>query len=159
MCIRDSCYDSPIDAEHFASEKCAIFLIIPEEDPTKHFMAGLMIQNPVSYTHLAGTARPGGYCGKGWRAVCRRFVFIENAWADRGCPAVGLHDSAAAFQVARADIAAPVSYTHLLNIFMPQKAFNKNGKTLYTDVFHPITSGARTALKEAVIDAYRKAAK
>ena len=46
-----------------------------------------------------------------------------------------------------------------LNIFMPQKAFNKNGKTLYTDVFHPITSGARTALKEAVIDAYRKAAK
>ena len=25
------CYDSPIDAEHFASEKCAIFLIIPEE--------------------------------------------------------------------------------------------------------------------------------
>ena len=38
-------YDSPIDAEHFASEKCAIFLIIPEEDPTKHFMAGLMIQN------------------------------------------------------------------------------------------------------------------
>ena len=46
-----------------------------------------------------------------------------------------------------------------LNIFMPQKAFNKNGKTLFTDVFHPITSGARTALKEAVIDAYRKAAK
>ena len=39
------CYDSPIDAEHFASEKCAIFLIIPEEDPTKHFMAGLMSQN------------------------------------------------------------------------------------------------------------------
>ena len=34
-----------------------------------------------------------------------------------------------------------------LNIFMPQKAFNKNGKTLYTDVFHPITSGARTALQ------------
>ena len=46
-----------------------------------------------------------------------------------------------------------------LNIFMPQKAFNKNGKTLYTDVFHPITSGARTALKEVVIDAYRKATK
>ena len=46
-----------------------------------------------------------------------------------------------------------------LNIFMPQKAFNKNGKTLYTDAFHPITSGARTALKEAVIDAYRKATK
>ena len=46
-----------------------------------------------------------------------------------------------------------------LNIFMPQKAFNKNGKTLYTDVFHPITAGARTVLKEAVIDAYKKALK
>ena len=32
-------------------------------------------------------------------------------------------------------------------------------RQLYMDVFHPITSGARTALKEAVIDAYRKAAK
>ena len=29
----------------FASEKCAIFLILPEEDTTKNFMAGLMIQN------------------------------------------------------------------------------------------------------------------
>ena len=35
------CFDSPIDAEHFATEKSAIFLIIPEEDPTKNFMAGL----------------------------------------------------------------------------------------------------------------------
>ena len=39
------CYDSPINAEMFASEKCAIFLILPEEDQTKNFMAGLMIQN------------------------------------------------------------------------------------------------------------------
>ena len=46
-----------------------------------------------------------------------------------------------------------------LNIFMPQKAFNKNGKTQYADVFHPITAGARNALKEAVIDAYKKALK
>ena len=37
---------------------------------------------------------------------CARFDFIENTWADRDCPAVGLHDSAAAFQVARADTAA-----------------------------------------------------
>ena len=43
-----------------------------------------------------------------------------------------------------------------LNIFMPQKAFNK---TQYADVFHPITAGARNALKEAVIDAYKKALK
>ena len=39
------CYDSPINAEMFASEKCAIFLILPEEDPTKNFIASLMIQN------------------------------------------------------------------------------------------------------------------
>ena len=39
------CVDSAIDAETFASEKCAIFLILPEEDNTKNFMAGLMIQN------------------------------------------------------------------------------------------------------------------
>lgn len=39
------CFDSAIDAEQFASEKSAIFLILPEEDNTKNFMAGLMIQN------------------------------------------------------------------------------------------------------------------
>lgn len=39
------CFDSDIDAEEFASEKSAIFLILPEEDTTKNFMAGLMIQN------------------------------------------------------------------------------------------------------------------
>ena len=46
-----------------------------------------------------------------------------------------------------------------LNIIMPQRTFEKDGKKLYADVFHPITSGARTALKEAVIDAYKKALK
>ena len=39
------CFDSAIDAEHFAAEKSAIFLVLPEEDSTKNFMAGLMIQN------------------------------------------------------------------------------------------------------------------
>lgn len=39
------CFDSPIDAESFASKKSAIFLVLPEEDQTKNFMAGLMIQN------------------------------------------------------------------------------------------------------------------
>ena len=39
------CFDSAIDAEKFAAEKSAIFLILPEEDSTKNFMAGLMIQN------------------------------------------------------------------------------------------------------------------
>ena len=39
------CFDNPIDAETFASERCAIFLVLPEEDRTKNFMATLMIQN------------------------------------------------------------------------------------------------------------------
>ncbi len=39
------CFESSIDAESFASQKSAIFLILPEEDPSKNFMAGLMIQN------------------------------------------------------------------------------------------------------------------
>ncbi|OUO37934.1 type IV secretory system conjugative DNA transfer family protein [Flavonifractor sp. An306] len=38
------CFDSAMDAESFASQKSAIFLILPEEDNTKNFMAGLMIQ-------------------------------------------------------------------------------------------------------------------
>ena len=38
------CFDSAINAEQFAAKKCAIFLILPEEDQTKNFMAGLMIQ-------------------------------------------------------------------------------------------------------------------
>ena len=38
------CFDSTMNAERFASEKSAIFLILPEEDQTKNFMAGLMIQ-------------------------------------------------------------------------------------------------------------------
>lgn len=39
------CFDSAMDAESFASQKSAIFLILPEEDPSKNFMASLMIQN------------------------------------------------------------------------------------------------------------------
>ena len=39
------CFESSIDAETFARQKSAIFLILPEEDATKNFMAGLVIQN------------------------------------------------------------------------------------------------------------------
>ena len=39
------CFDSSIDAETFASQRCIIFLVLPEEDSTKNFMAGLLIQN------------------------------------------------------------------------------------------------------------------
>ena len=38
------CFDSTIDAESFAAKKSAIFQILPKEDQTKNFLAGLMIQ-------------------------------------------------------------------------------------------------------------------
>ena len=37
------CFDSTIDAESFAAKKSAIFQILPKEDQTKNFLAGLMI--------------------------------------------------------------------------------------------------------------------
>lgn len=39
------CFDTAIDAEKFCKEKSALFLILPEEDQTKHFMVSLIIQN------------------------------------------------------------------------------------------------------------------
>ena len=39
------CFDSTMNAERFAAEKSAIFLILPEEDQTKYFMVSLILQN------------------------------------------------------------------------------------------------------------------
>ncbi len=38
------CFDSNIDTEKFCKEKSAIFVVMPEEDPTKYFIVSLMIQ-------------------------------------------------------------------------------------------------------------------
>ena len=38
------CFDTEIDAERFCREKSAIFIIMPEEDPTMFFMISLIIQ-------------------------------------------------------------------------------------------------------------------
>lgn len=38
------CFDTEIDAERFCNEKCAIFIVMPEEDPSKFFMVSLIIQ-------------------------------------------------------------------------------------------------------------------
>ena len=38
------CFDSVIDAERFCREKTAIFLCMPEEDNTKHFLISLIIE-------------------------------------------------------------------------------------------------------------------
>lgn len=39
-------------------------------------------------------------------------------------------------------------------IAMPQETYKKNGETKYSDIFHAITAEARTALVNAVNDAY-----
>ena len=41
-----------------------------------------------------------------------------------------------------------------LFVQMPQNSFQKNGKTEYTDVFHPVTSDARGELNDKVLEAY-----
>lgn len=38
------CFDTEIDAEKFCSEKCAIFINMPEENPNTFFMVSLIIQ-------------------------------------------------------------------------------------------------------------------
>ncbi|CAM3594355.1 VirD4-like conjugal transfer protein, CD1115 family [Erysipelothrix anatis] len=38
------CFDTDIDAETFCNKKSAIFLVLPEEDSTKHFIISLIIQ-------------------------------------------------------------------------------------------------------------------
>ncbi len=38
------CFDSAIDAEHFCQEKTALFIVMPEEDPTAYFLVSLIIQ-------------------------------------------------------------------------------------------------------------------
>lgn len=38
------CFDMEIDAEKFCNEKCAIFIVMPEENPNTFFMVSLIIQ-------------------------------------------------------------------------------------------------------------------
>lgn len=38
------CFDTAIDAEKFCSSKCAIFIILPEENPATYFMVSLLLQ-------------------------------------------------------------------------------------------------------------------
>ncbi len=38
------CFDTAVDAETFCKEKSALFLMMPEEDPSKFFMVSLIIQ-------------------------------------------------------------------------------------------------------------------
>lgn len=38
------CFETAIDAEKFSKEKSALFIVLPEEDATKYFMASLIIE-------------------------------------------------------------------------------------------------------------------
>lgn len=38
------CFDTAIDAETFCNQKSAIFIVLPEEDTSKHFMVSLIVQ-------------------------------------------------------------------------------------------------------------------
>lgn len=38
------CFDTAIDAEQFCSSKCAVFIVLPEENPTTYFMVSLIVQ-------------------------------------------------------------------------------------------------------------------
>jgi type IV secretion system protein VirD4 len=38
------CFDTSIDVEHFCTTKSAIYLVLPEEDQTKHFLVSLILQ-------------------------------------------------------------------------------------------------------------------
>ena len=38
------CFDSAVDAERFVTQKTALFIIMPEEDPTAYFLVSFIIQ-------------------------------------------------------------------------------------------------------------------
>ncbi len=43
-----------------------------------------------------------------------------------------------------------------LYVAMPSRSYQKDGKTEYADVFHPVTAEARTELNNAVLKAYEQ---
>ena len=43
-----------------------------------------------------------------------------------------------------------------LFVQMPQNSFQKDGKTEYSDIFHPITAEARSELNSKVLEAYEQ---
>ena len=43
-----------------------------------------------------------------------------------------------------------------LFVSMPQSKYQKNGKTEYSDIFHPVTAESRTELSSAVLAAYEQ---
>ena len=52
------CFDTEIDAEKFCNEKCAIFIVMPEENPNTFFMVSLIIQQ--LYREILSVAHENG---------------------------------------------------------------------------------------------------
>ncbi len=64
------CFGSAIDAERFCGEKTALFIVMPEEDPTAYFLVSLIIQQ--LYRELMTVADENG--GK----LPRRCIFFAD---------------------------------------------------------------------------------
>ena len=69
------CFDTAVDAETFCKEKSALFLVMPEEDPSKFFMASLIIQQ--LYREILSVADENG--GK----LPNRAVFYADEYGTR----------------------------------------------------------------------------
>ena len=69
------CFDTAVDAETFCKEKSALFLVMPEEDPSKFFMVSLIIQQ--LYREILSVADENG--GK----LPNRAVFYADEYGTR----------------------------------------------------------------------------
>ena len=66
------CFDTEIDAEKFCNEKCAIFIVMPEENPNTFFMVSLIIKQ--LYREILSVADENGGVLK------NRCVFFCDEW-------------------------------------------------------------------------------
>lgn len=66
------CFDTEIDAERFCNEKCAVFIVMPEENPNTFFMVSLIIQQ--LYREILSVADENGGVLK------NRCVFFCDEW-------------------------------------------------------------------------------
>ena len=69
------CFDTAVDAETFCKKKSALFLVMPEEDPSKFFMVSLIIQQ--LYREILSVADENG--GK----LPNRAVFYADEYGTR----------------------------------------------------------------------------
>lgn len=66
------CFDTKVDAEKFCSEKCALFIVLPEENPNTFFMVSLLIQQ--MYREILSVADENG------GALKNRVMFYCDEW-------------------------------------------------------------------------------